>query len=144
MKYKTLSLILIVIILGCTKDENSGNYLKLIETIPGGCAAGNLKMQKSVGVEKDTVTYSFSDGDLQITVGFYATCCGSYNTSSVIENNTIVINIEAIQPGLCNCICYYTYDFKYSGIFNHRGTPNSFNYKVNIDNYLFFNGSIKP
>jgi hypothetical protein len=144
MKYITLSLILIVIILGCTKDENRAYYLKLIETIPGGCAAGNLKSQKSAGIEKDTVTYSFSNGELQITVGFYATCCGSYNTSSVIENNTIFINIEAFQMGICNCICYYTYDFKYSGIFNHRGTPTSFNYHVNIDNHFFFNGLIKP
>jgi hypothetical protein len=144
MKNKMFIVILIVILFGCSRDENRGNNLKFMEAIPGGCALSNTKMQKSVSIEQDTVTYSISNDELQITVGFHATCCGSYSTSSTIENNTIFLNIEASQIGICNCICYYTYDFKYSGIFKHRGTPNSFNYEVNIDNYLYFNGLIKP
>jgi hypothetical protein len=143
MKSKIQIVLLFAMIFGCTREENRGDNLKLIETIPGGCAVSDTKALKSFLIEPDTVTYSISNDELQITVGFNATCCGSYNTSSVIENNTIFINIEASQPGMCNCICYYTYNFRYRGIFGHRGKSNSYNYKVNIDNYLYFNGLIK-
>jgi hypothetical protein len=114
-----------------------------VETIPGGCAVTNTKVPKGASFEKDTVTYFVSNGLLLINVGFNATCCGSYNTSSTIENDTININIETSQSGICNCICYYTYDFKYSGIMNRRGSPASYYFRVYIDNYLHFHGLIR-
>jgi hypothetical protein len=144
MKNKMLIVILFAAIPGCSRDENGSHNLKLVETIPGGCAVSDTKSLESESVKQDTVTYSISNDELQIMVGFNATCCGSYNTTSELENNTISLNIEASQIGMCNCICYYTYNFRFRGVFNHRGAMNSINYKVNIDNYLFFNGLIRP
>jgi hypothetical protein len=71
-------------------------------------------------------------------VGFNATCCGEYNTSSIIRNDTIIIDITTSKIGLCDCDCYYTYVFKYSGF------SDTHNYKITVDDYLFFSGLIEP
>ena len=138
MKNVYIPLILLAVLFSCNKTENKSGDLQYVETVPGGCALEEALSFKSITENKDTVTYTVSGDDLNITVGFNATCCGEYNTSSTISNDTIYMDIETSQPGMCNCICYYTYDFKYSGI------SGAYVYKAHVDDYLFFEGLIKP
>jgi hypothetical protein len=137
MKKILIPILLSITFISCYKNE-LGN-LKYIETIPGGCALHVAFPLKSIQIMKpDTVTYSIIDDSLNIFVGFNATCCSEYNTSSSIEGDSILIKILTTQVGLCNCICYYTYNFKFSG------NANSYKYHVSIDNHLNFTGQIKP
>jgi hypothetical protein len=135
MRKLMISILLFATFFGCDKELGS---LKYLETIPGGCASDKGSSLKSAQIwRNDTVSYSISDGNLDLFVGFNATCCGQYNTSSEIKGDTIFVEILTTQIGLCNCICYYTYNFKFSG------SGDSYNYHINIDDYLVFTGHIK-
>ena len=135
MKKLFFPILLIAALISC---ERIGD-LKFSETIPGGCA---LEKGESVKGSQLTgtngVTYSISDGNLELIAGFNATCCGEYSTSSDIKADSIIIKILNTKPGDCNCICYYTYNFKFIG------TGENFKYRVSVDNYLTFKGEIKP
>jgi hypothetical protein len=123
--------------ISCEKNE-LGN-LKYVETIAGGCALDKgSSLKNSQITQPDTVTYSFTNDSLNIFVGFNATCCSEYSTSSSIKRDSILIIILTTQVGLCNCICYYTYNFKFSG------SAYSYKYHVGIDDHLNFTGQIKP
>lgn len=112
--------------------------LKQSEIIPGGCALEN-KGSATKGLTDDInkVTYSFIDGNLDIFVGFNASCCSEYSTFSQIKSDSILINVKTTQLGSCNCICYYTYDFKFTG------TGDNYMYKVTLDETMTFTGKIK-
>jgi hypothetical protein len=136
MRKFTIAILFIMTSISCDKDL--GNLI-FKETIPGGCALHVGVPNKSVQIiESDTVTYSVTDGNLDIFVGFNASCCGQYSKTATVKGDSILIQILTTQFGLCNCMCYYTYNFKFLG----RG--NSYNYRVNIDDYKVFNGHIKP
>ena len=134
MKSKLLILFLISLLIGC---EKTGELL-VSDVIPGGCALNEVVPSKSTQTEDvNKVSYSIVDGNLDIFVGFNATCCGKYSTSSQIKGDSILIKINISEPGMCNCICYYTYDFKFTG------TGDNYKYKVTVDDYLTFTGTIK-
>ena len=136
MRKLIITVLFIMTTISCDKDLG---ILKFKETVPGGCALQVAFPLKSIQItESDTVTYSVTDGNLDIFVGFNATCCGKYSKTATVKGDSILIQILTTQFGLCNCMCYYTYNFKFSG----RG--NSYNYRVNIDEYKVFNGHIKP
>jgi hypothetical protein len=134
MKAKLLLLILMTIFAGCEKT----GPLSVSEVIPGGCAVNKGESTKSIEANEDEVSYSFVDGDLDFFVGFNATCCSTYHTSSQIQGDSILIRINISEPGMCNCICYYTYDFKF------KGTGENYKYKVTVDDYLTFTGIVNP
>jgi hypothetical protein len=128
---------LLVAFISCDKNE-LGN-LKYVKTIPGGCALVKGKYLNNSQIGKpDTVTYSYTNDSLNIFVGFNATCCSEYSTSSSIKEDSILIKILTTQIGTCNCICYYTYNFKFSG------SAYSYKYHVGIDTHLNFTGLIEP
>ena len=138
MRKLLTSVFFLISLFGCEENERKLDSISYIETIPGGCAIDNTKSIENITkLQNDTVTYIISDNNLEIFIGFNATCCGEYNTSSTIQNDTIFINIDVSQIGMCDCICYYTYTFKYTGINKEH------NYLVNIDNYLTFAGLIE-
>jgi len=95
-----------------------------------------MSVQSFLDSEIDRVTYSFVNGNLDLFVGFNATCCGQYSTSYEIAGDTILIDILTVQAGQCNCICFYSYDFKFTG------DGNNYNYRVKIDNKVTFSGEI--
>ena len=131
-----ISILLFMIFISCNKNE-LGN-LKYVETIQGGCALDKGSSQKSIQIlQTDTVTYSFTNDSLNIFVGFNATCCGEFSNSSSIKADSILIKIITTQMGVCNCLGYYTYNFKFSG------NANSYKYHVSGSN-LNFTGQIKP
>ncbi len=137
MRKIMIPILLFTIFISCEKNE-FGN-LKYVKTIPGGCALDKVTYLKNSQItQPDTVTYSVTDDSLNIFVGFNATCCSEYNTSSSIKGDSILIKILSVQIGSCNCICYYTYNFKFSG------STFSYKYHVGIDDHLNFTGQIKP
>ena len=109
--------------------------LKLINTIAGGCALSD-KYENERG--EDGVKYFVTNKNLDIKVGFNLECCGKYTTSSIIKKDTIIICINRIRSKLaCDCICYYSYNFKYSGL------GKSYNYKISVENCFYYEGKIK-
>jgi hypothetical protein len=136
MRKKLISLLLLTTLISCGKSE-LGN-LEYAETIEGGCFLEKGSSFKGDPLFKpDTLTFSVTNDSLSIFVGFNATCCSEYSTSSSIEGDSILIKIQTTQIGLCDCICYYTYDFKFSG------SGNSYKYHVSVDDYLKFTGVIE-
>jgi len=136
MKKILFSLLLLATLIGCDKNE-LGN-LEYVGTIEGGCFLEKGSSLKSDPfIKSDTVTCSVTNDSLNIFVGFNATCCSKYGASSSIEGDSILIKIQTTQLGMCNCICYYTYNFKFVG------SANSYRYRVSVDDYLTFIGVIK-
>jgi hypothetical protein len=135
MRKILISILLLTAFISCDKNE-LGN-LKYIETIAGGCALEKGSFQKGIQIlQTDQVTYSFTNDSLNIFVGFNATCCSEFSNSSSIKGDSILIKILTTQIGLCNCICYYTYNFKFSG------NASFYKYHVSGSN-LNFTGEIK-
>ncbi len=131
-----ISILFLTTFIGCEKRESGS--LKYVETIPGGCAAGKGSSFKNSQITKpDTVTYSVTNDSLNIFVGFNATCCSKYSTPASITADSLLIKIQSTQIGSCNCICYYTYNFKYSG------SDYYYAYHVSIDSSKNFYGMIK-
>jgi hypothetical protein len=131
---KLLFPIFLATLMSCDKDST---VLKYSATIPGGCAVNKETSAKNTLLsEADSVTYTIVDGNLDIFVGFNDTCCGQYSSSYEIKGNTIFIEILTTQTGLCNCICYYTYDFKFVG------SGNNYKYQVKIPDNQIFTGEI--
>jgi hypothetical protein len=129
--------VLLVTFLSCNKNE-PGN-LQYSKTIAGGCFLNkSLSVKDNQITKTDTVTYSINNDSLNIFVGFNATCCGEFSNSSSIKGDSIIIKVMTTQIGFCNCLCYYTYNFKFSG------NADSYKYHVSIDDYLDFFGQIKP
>jgi hypothetical protein len=137
MKKPVVLLLLFVVFSGCDKEYKTSN-LQFIETTPGGCAVDKSESLKNALIEKDNVTFSVSGDELNILVGFNASCCSKFSTSSAIKGDSILIDIKTAELGPCNCICYYTYNFKFSGF------TSPFCYKVLKDNLTAFSGRIKP
>lgn len=136
MRKMLISILLLATFISCNKNE-LGN-LKYVDTIQGGCALDkSSSLKNSQIIQSDKVTYSVTKDSLNILVGFNFTCCSDFSTSSSVEGDSILIKILATQVGLCNCICYYTYNFKYSG------DAYSYKYRVSGSN-LNFKGEIKP
>ena len=135
MKKLFIPFFLITALISC---ERTGD-LKFSESIPGGCALGKGESNKgSQVIGTNGVTYTRSNGNLELLAGFNATCCGEFSTSSDIKGDSIIIQIVSTKIGLCDCICYYTYNFKFIG------SGENFKYRVSVGNYLTFKGEIKP
>lgn len=135
MKKLIIPILLISVCISCEKTGN----LKFSETVPGGCALEKGESAKGSQVtEPNGVTSSLVNGNLELLVGFNATCCGEYSTASDIKGDSIIITILNKKLGSCNCICYYSYNFRYIG------TGGNYKYRVSVDDYLTFKGEIKP
>jgi hypothetical protein len=103
MKKVFIFILLVATIFSCKKEL--GN-LKLVETILGGCALEKGTPLKSIQFpDVNKVTYTISNGNLDLFVGFNATCCGQYSTSSEIKGDTIFVKIATTKFGNCDCIC---------------------------------------
>jgi hypothetical protein len=135
MRKILFSILLLSTFISC--DDNKLANLEYVGAIEGGCfLEKGSSLKNDPFIKPDTVTYSITNDSLSIFVGFNATCCSEYSTSSSIQGDSILIKILTTQVGLCNCICYYTYNFKFSG------DAISYKYRVSGSN-LNFTGMIK-
>ncbi len=123
----------------CQKDHapKTDYNLQYVKTIPGGCAVDILNQNARVN-EPDTVIWHISNDTLSIMVGFNNECCMNFKTESNISNDTIYMNITWIPGPMCSCICYYTYDFLFTGI------NQPYYYLVTFPNGQTMSGYIKP
>jgi hypothetical protein len=136
MKRTLIPVFLLIAFISCDKNE-LGN-LEYVEAVEGGCfSEKGSSLKNDPFIKPDTLTYSVTNDSLDIFIGFNATCCSEYSASSSIKGDSIIIKIQTTQIGLCNCICYYTYNFKFAG------SADSYRYRVNVDDYLNFVGVIK-
>ena len=114
MRKILITVFLLTAFISCDKNE-LGN-LEYVRTIEGGCSLEKDSSFKNDPLFKpDTLTYSVTNDSLNIFVRFNATCCSEFSSSSSVKADSILIKILTTQVGLCNCICYYTYNFKFSG-----------------------------
>jgi hypothetical protein len=136
MRKILIPVFLLIAFISCDKNE-LGN-LEYLEAIQGGCfLEKGSALKNDPFIKPDTVTYSVTNDSLNIFVGFNATCCSEFSSSSSVKADSILIKIQTTQLGMCNCICYYTYNFKFVG------SANSYKYMVSVDDYLTFVGVIK-
>lgn len=136
MRKILFSLLLLATFIGCDKNE-LGN-LEYVKTTEGGCfLEKGSSLKNDPFLKSDTVTYTVTNDSLNVFVGFNATCCSEYSTSSSIKRDSLLIKIQTTQLGMCNCICYYTYNFKF------HGNANTYKYRVSVDDYMTFFGVIK-
>ena len=135
MKKILLSIFILAAIIGCEKLGD----LKFSEAIQGGCFLDKgVSSKNSSTLERDTVYYQITGDNLEIFLGFNATCCGEYASTTEIKGDSILIKVETTQIGMCNCICYYTYNY------NFIGTGKNYKYNVTVDDFLKFTGEITP
>lgn len=143
MKKLLISILLGIILFGCFEINEpeyyySGESAKFTEVVPGGCATGDYSSEKSSSFSPDTVSYNIIDQELNINVGFTRNCCSEYVTFSEIRSDTILINMLDTSTISCNCICYYSYDFRYSDV------SRTYNCIITLNNYPFYSGMIEP
>ncbi len=135
MKKFFLPILSVCSLICCEKIDD----LKFSRVVQGGCFLEKSKSSaNALSVGKDTVYYNNSIDSLEIFLGFNSTCCGEFNTDSEIKGDSILIKVNSTQIGLCNCLCYYTYNFKFIG------DGKNYKYKVTVDDNLIFTGQIKP
>ena len=129
-------LLLIFIVATMTSCEKQSD-LKFSKVILGGCFLEKTNAGiKSYFLESDTVIYSIIENNLEIFVGFNAACCADYSSTAQIEGDSILIKVTNTSNVSCDCICYYTCNFKFTG------NGKNYKYTIFIDDQLRFKGLI--
>lgn len=137
MKKTVVPIIILMVLFSCDHSGQKVDTPAFVEITAGGCAVDESSSLKSAtSVEQDTVSYSITEGRLDLFVGFYGNCCGTYSASSSISNDTIIMNVINSGTETCDCICYYTYDCIYTDV------TKAYHYKVLLDGYQFGEGII--
>ncbi len=142
----TLFLILTVVLISCEKTNKETteepeikiDNLTFVESIPGGCALGFDTITGHRSFDPDTVIYTINEDSLSIYVGFNVSCGPDHSTSATISNDTIYMYINRNPGPYASCMCYYIYDFHFSGLVD------PYYYVVNIDDWKYFYGFIEP
>jgi hypothetical protein len=103
----------------CEKNKEESVRLKYAETLYGGCNNGFEKTTSLYG-ENDTVILSVANDTLNIHVGINYICCAPFEGKSEYEGDTLLITVSDVcaEDGMCycKCMCYYTFDFRYTGL----------------------------
>jgi hypothetical protein len=103
----------------CEKDKEEASKLNHAETLYGGC---NNALEKSSALdgENDTVMVSMANDTLNIHVGVNYICCATFEGKSATIDDTLQITVSDIctpdDMCYCHCMCYYTFDFRYTGL----------------------------
>lgn len=138
-KLNLFLLLLLLITYGCNKSSKDIAAADFKSYKHNGCVNPDTLYIKSANWLPDTSFYTLTNGNLDIFVGFTRNCCKNYETANTyISNDTIYISMSNTCQVFASCICYFPFNFYYSGI----TTP--YYYHVNIDNWIFFNGYIEP
>jgi hypothetical protein len=110
----------IVILYNCEKDKDNEKtpVINCVETLYGGC---NTSLEKSSGFseENDTIIVFFENDTMTIHVGVNYICCANFAGKSETISDTLQItvtdNCSPEDSCYCRCMCYYTFDFRYTG-----------------------------
>ncbi|MCX6262546.1 MAG: hypothetical protein NTY95_17230, partial [Bacteroidia bacterium] len=98
MRKILIPILLLATYISCDKNE-LGN-LEYVRTIKGGCFLEKGSSFKGDPLYKpDTLTYSVTNDSLKIFVGFNATCCSEFSSSSSVKADSILIKIQTTQLG---------------------------------------------
>jgi hypothetical protein len=110
----------------------------LEETIKGGCNEKWIS-QDELHEQPDTIIFTPGNDTLNVFVGVNYDCCFTFNSESYFNSDTLIIDLKATSDNPCDCICYYTFDFIYSGYHDQQ-----FNYEVRLNHDLVLNGFYTP
>jgi len=103
----------------CEKDKEEASTLKHAETLYGGCNNGLEKTSALIG-ENDTVMFTVATDKLNIHVGVNYICCATFEGESEYAGDTLQITVSDVctedDMCYCHCMCYYTFDFRYTGL----------------------------
>ena len=102
----------------------------------GGCNGMFKSESKDFGEENDTIAFTELEDTLQIFVGTNQTCCIEFGPESTISGDTLIMRINTLNDDFCDCICYYTFNFSYTGY-----TGQGFYYEFYVDEYKLMDGS---
>ena len=111
----------------CEKESDNHDVsgkISYIKTELGGCHGQYFDDLKSAkNDEKDTVIYKIKNDTLDIYVGLNYICCAPFTSEAFISNDTIHMVIRdtcpfPYQSCYCRCMCYYTWDFLFTGFEN--------------------------
>ncbi|MFN8207855.1 MAG: hypothetical protein U0T82_10680 [Bacteroidales bacterium] len=120
-----LSILLPFAFIACEGDpdkEKTGDTLRYLNAIPGGCNVSEENNRKSVSYgESDTLIFSGNQDSLNIFVGVNYICCTPFAGEVSVSNDSILISLNdtcnnATSSCYCHCMCYYTWDFKFAGM----------------------------
>ena len=110
----------------------------LEQIIKGGCNEKQT-IQDEPYEQSDTIIFTPGDETLNIFVGLNYVCCYNFTSASHFESDTLIIDLEASTDAPCDCMCYYTFEFIYSG---YQGQQ--FFYEIWLDDELFMEGNFTP
>jgi hypothetical protein len=103
----------------CEKDKEEAPKLNHAETLYGGCNNG-FEKTTSLDGENDTVIVSVANDTLTIHVGVNYICCATFEGKSEYKGDTLLITVSDVctegDMCYCHCMCYYTFDFRYTGL----------------------------
>lgn len=133
---KKLVVLLFILAIATACEKNSEPILK--EMTRGGCFNDKGDPAKGLYPENDTLYYSITGTDLSVFLGFNSTCCGDYSASCRTAGDSLFIDVRTVKPGLCDCICYYTYSFIFDGKLKN------YKYRVTVDDFLKYTGEFRP
>jgi hypothetical protein len=117
--------LLLFLLIACEKESNksiNGGELRYLNSKLGGC---NVPENKNLKAERlashDTVIFSAGNDSLNIFAGVNYICCTPFAGEVSVSNDSILISLNdtcntVTSPCYCHCMCYYTWDFKFSGM----------------------------
>ncbi len=104
----------------CDKEPDENSIPGYVGSVLGGCNGQKSLSLKGTGTEKDTVYYFLKKDTLHVFAGLNYTCCSPFETSATITGESISMDIKDKCTNLslcyCKCICYYTFDLRFTGI----------------------------
>ncbi|MBN2481767.1 MAG: hypothetical protein JXB19_08510 [Bacteroidales bacterium] len=109
-----------------TDNNNISDKISYIKTLPGGCHGQYFDDLKSAcDAEKDTVICNIENDTLDIFIGLNYICCAPFISETFISNDSIHMLIQdtcsfPYQSCYCRCMCYYTWDFLFTGFENKQ------------------------
>jgi len=113
----------------CDKEPDENSIPSYVGSVLGGCNGQKSLTLKSAGNEKDTVIYFLKNDTLHIFTGLNYTCCAPFETSASFTGESINMDVKDKCSNLslcyCKCICYYTFDFRFTGFENKK-----YSYKI--------------
>jgi hypothetical protein len=150
--FLVLFLVCAIILASCSHDDGeSGTGLILAKTIPGGCNNTKSAVLKSAPAEaRDTVIFSLRKDTLVMFTGINYICCAPFKTEAIVKNDSLIVTLidncnYPKENCYCKCMCYYTWEFLFSGFQSEKKQG----YKVILDDprqnepVVIFKGTVK-
>jgi len=119
------------------ENNNHPAHPEYMKTILGGCNLGTPKVTRSESEDaNNTVVFTLSGDTLSVFVGVNFTCCTEFETEVTVSGDSLYLHIvdvcsESDEECYCRCMCYYTFDFIFTGI-----SAGEYYYCIDLDSPL--------